>query len=169
MTVTRTKIKSGTSAAVPSSSMPTTSRLVAESSAATSSAVDSPPGASALPTGSAVSEAQSSAGVAQNGSQGLIKAALAVGDEVTVTWGEEKYQIRRFNPLSAGPFFYKTHVQPGETVAEAFDRAYAVVRSMGERCRKRKIDSFLQILNDYAGAEFPSVKEGFPQPPQSDA
>ena len=67
-------------------------------------------------------------------------------DEVTVVWGEEKLSLKPYTSITVGPFFYKTNVQDGEKVADAFLRATRVVKFIAEKERTAKIDSYRKLL-----------------------
>jgi hypothetical protein len=75
-----------------------------------------------------------------------------VGEEITVTWPEEKIAPRpnSYSSCSVGNLYYKTTVRPGETVEQAFARGYEVVRRMGEQFRSAKLRSFLRALDEAA-------------------
>jgi hypothetical protein len=45
------------------------------------------------------------------------------GDTITVTWGEEHYQVTQYNGFRLGPFTVTVTVQPGETDEAAWARA----------------------------------------------
>lgn len=77
-----------------------------------------------------------------------------VGEEVTVSWGEEKISPRpnSYSACTTGAIYYKTRIQPGESAEQAIARAYAIVRLMGENFRREKLKSFLQALDEAVGA-----------------
>jgi hypothetical protein len=75
-----------------------------------------------------------------------------VGEEITVSWPEEKIAPRpnSYSSVTTGGLFYKTTVRRGETAEQAFVRAYEVISRMGEQFRQRKLASFLRVLDEAA-------------------
>lgn len=45
-------------------------------------------------------------------------------ETITVTWGEEHYQVTKYNGFRVGPFTYTTSVRVGETPEQAIKRAW---------------------------------------------
>jgi uncharacterized Zn finger protein (UPF0148 family) len=70
-----------------------------------------------------------------------------VGEEVTVTWGEETFQPVQFNTFHVGPFTTNTRVRPGETRVQAMERAYAELEAFAEEIFERKKKAYVVSLN----------------------
>lgn len=64
--------------------------------------------------------------------------AADVGEEVTVTWGEETIQLAPFCTFHVGPFSATTRIRPGESRAAAIVRAHAQLIEFAEQERRRK-------------------------------
>jgi len=112
-----------------------------DSSAVPSSAVNEPPGSPDI------SQRLKAALEARPGLAAALQASL--GEELTVSFGEERISPRAGSFCTVGPFFYKTRVRSGETTEQAFDRALEVVRLMAEKFRKEKLRSFLKALSEF--------------------
>lgn len=69
-------------------------------------------------------------------------------DEVTVCWGEEKFNAGDYNNFSAGVVYVKTVVREGESVEDAGERAYKSAEAVGEWARERKKKAFVQALRE---------------------
>jgi hypothetical protein len=69
--------------------------------------------------------------------------SAAVGETVTVCYGEEKFSPKQYNNFTVGPHFRTTHVRPGETGQQARERAYEEVRAFAEIEFKQKARAFL--------------------------
>jgi hypothetical protein len=155
MAHTRTKVSSGSppspaaarAAAVPASPQvpqdapaPTAARQLTRTraQAAPGGAREASRGTPGQPAGSGPAVAPSQADFA------------SVGEEITASWGEEKISPipNSYSSCTTGNFFYKTRVRPGETPEQAFERAYEVVRKMGERFRREKVGSFVAAVRD---------------------
>lgn len=72
-------------------------------------------------------------------------------DEVTVCWGEEKFNAGDYNNFTAGAVYVKTVVREGESVEDAGERAYKSAEAVGEWARERKKKAFIQALREVRG------------------
>lgn len=67
-----------------------------------------------------------------------------VGDQITVTWGKEYYQVTQFNGFEVGPFSIVVTVQPGETDVAAFTRGWNTLEGHATLMWKTKRDGFTE-------------------------
>jgi hypothetical protein len=74
------------------------------------------------------------------------------GDLVSVTWGAEKFSPVQYHTFDLGPFSYTTKVRPGETPAEAAQRAYKVCERIARETYVDKRDEFLRNVREAASA-----------------
>lgn len=65
------------------------------------------------------------------------------GDTITVTWGEEHYQVTQYNGYRVGPFTITVTVQPNETDDAAIKRAWAILEQHAK-------DMFIAKRNGFA-------------------
>lgn len=69
-----------------------------------------------------------------------------VGEEVVHTSGEELYAPVQFNSFRVGPMSRRTVVRPGETVAQAYQRAAGDCEDAMLQEFNRKLDAYLERL-----------------------
>jgi hypothetical protein len=67
-------------------------------------------------------------------------------ESVTVTFGEMKIAPVQYNNFAVGPFFMTTQVKPGETPAQAMDRAYATLEAFARKSYASKLEQFRAAL-----------------------
>jgi hypothetical protein len=67
-------------------------------------------------------------------------------DDVTVTWGEEVYSPVQYNSFRLGPYSMTTAVRPGETRAQAFERAYDDLERLAAASFAKKREAFFKNL-----------------------
>lgn len=74
------------------------------------------------------------------------------GERVTATWAEEKYTLvaNSFSTVTVGPFTLSCEVPPGASVGAVFDRLNRHLAEMAEIERERKLQSFLNKLQQKA-------------------
>jgi hypothetical protein len=68
------------------------------------------------------------------------------GTTVTVSWGEETFSPVQYNSFRIGGNSITTLVQEGETVAEAYARAWASLEELGRMQFDEKMRGFGQRL-----------------------
>jgi hypothetical protein len=68
------------------------------------------------------------------------------GTEVTVTWGKELFSPRQFHTFEVGPFVAVVTTRPGESIAQASERAMAELKVFAEAERDRKRASYERLL-----------------------
>jgi len=69
-------------------------------------------------------------------------------DEVTATYPEQKFSPVQYNSFGVGPFYYKTHVRPGETPEAAMARAFAVCQKMAREAYGHVRDDYFERVQD---------------------
>jgi hypothetical protein len=65
-------------------------------------------------------------------------------DEVTVTYGAQKFSPIQFHTLDIGPFTMTTPVGPNETPEEAFGRAYAFLERQARAAFKAVLPEYME-------------------------
>jgi hypothetical protein len=55
------------------------------------------------------------------------------GETITVTFGAQTFSPVQYHKFDVGPFSYTTVIQPGETIQEAYDRAYGWLRKLASQ------------------------------------
>jgi hypothetical protein len=73
------------------------------------------------------------------------------GDEVSATWGREKYSPVQYNDCDVGPFSGTTHVRAHESRAQAFARLTGELTALAEAERERKLNAFTASLAALGG------------------
>jgi hypothetical protein len=68
------------------------------------------------------------------------------GEEITVTWAEERFSPVQYNSFGVGPFTYTTRVRPGETFDDAFRRAHAKLAAAATIATADKAETFKRTL-----------------------
>lgn len=66
----------------------------------------------------------------RTGTPATPESLLSPGDQITVTWGAEKYAPIQYNNFDVGPFSTTTTIREGETAEEATDRAKAFLATL---------------------------------------
>jgi hypothetical protein len=68
------------------------------------------------------------------------------GEEVSVTWGAEKYSPVQYQVCEVGPLFGKTVIRKGETRKRAAMRLHQELAEIGAELRRSKVEEFLEGL-----------------------
>lgn len=72
----------------------------------------------------------------------LPRAVAEPGTQVTVTWGKELFSPKQFHTFEVGPFVAVVTTRPGESIAQASERAMADLAAYAEKERDRKRASY---------------------------
>lgn len=70
------------------------------------------------------------------------------GQSVSVTWGDEFFQVVQYNGFRVGPFQATTVVREGETIADATLRAHRALAEAARRIRTEKSREHLDALKE---------------------
>lgn len=70
------------------------------------------------------------------------------GEQVRVVWAAQKFAPIQYHSFDVGPFEYVTTVQPGETLEQAHDRAFAFVKSCAKKAYREARDEFFACVAD---------------------
>lgn len=74
------------------------------------------------------------------------------GDEITITFGAQKYAPIQYQSFDIGPFTVRTVRRPGETFAEVYARVAPELRAMAEQEFKERLAEHLARVKLAAGA-----------------
>jgi len=99
------------------------------------------------PTPTAVSEDAPAGRPAQLGTLLTVGGPVEVGTQVTVTWGKELFSPKQFHTFEVGPFVAIVTTRPGESIAQASDRAMSELSAYAEKERERKRQSYERALS----------------------
>lgn len=66
------------------------------------------------------------------------------GDQITVTWGEEHYQVTQYNGFRVGPFSVTVTVQLGESDDAAFKRGWDLLEKHAMKVFQAKRNGFAE-------------------------
>ena len=72
-----------------------------------------------------------------------------VGEEVTVTWGADKYQPVQFNVIETPSFTRTTKVRAGETATDAMRRALSDCEKLAQEYFDKKLAMFARNHNRF--------------------
>lgn len=71
-------------------------------------------------------------------------------NEITVTWGGEKFSPISYMFVDVGPITVTIRPEPDEKVNQAYERAYALVDKYGKMQFERKLKDFLDRVKRVA-------------------
>lgn len=73
-----------------------------------------------------------------------------IGEEVTVTWGADKYSPKQFNTIETPSFSRTTKVRPGETATDAMRRCYNEIKALAQESFDDKFRMFAKNYMRFA-------------------